>query len=72
MIYGCICMSGKIGMGGQEHVYMETQAVVAVPEESNEMTIWGSTQSPDYMQRTASLLLACPRNKIIAKVKRVG
>lgn len=40
--------SGAARMGGQEHFYLETQAVVVIPKpEGGEMEVWSSTQNPN-------------------------
>lgn len=40
-------IEGECKMGGQEHFYLETQAVIAVPKmEDNEMELFSSTQNP--------------------------
>lgn len=39
--------SGVASIGGQEHFYLETQAVVVIPKsEGGEMEVWSSTQNP--------------------------
>lgn len=39
-------LEGDCRMGGQEHFYLETQTVLAVPKEEDEMEIFCSTQHP--------------------------
>jgi xanthine dehydrogenase/oxidase len=42
--------SGVARMGGQEHFYLETNAVVVIPKpEDGEMEVWSSTQNPTEM-----------------------
>lgn len=43
-------------MGGQEHFYMETQSMLAVPKgEDQEIDLYVSTQFPTYIQVTPLL-----------------
>lgn len=43
--------SGEVHIGGQEHFYMETQSVLAIPRgEDKEMDLFVSTQHPAFIQ----------------------
>uniref|UniRef100_A0A9L0JQV5 aldehyde oxidase n=1 Tax=Equus asinus TaxID=9793 RepID=A0A9L0JQV5_EQUAS len=67
-------LEGEIHMGGQEHFYMETQSMLAVPKgEDQEMDVYVSSQFPKYIQVTwVAATLKVPANKIMCHVKRVG
>lgn len=44
-------VEGEVNMGGQEHFYLETHAVLAVPKgEDDEMELFVSTQNPTETQ----------------------
>jgi hypothetical protein len=44
-------MEGEVNMGGQEHFYLETHAVLAVPKgEDDEIELFVSTQIPTMTQ----------------------
>ncbi|POI33689.1 hypothetical protein CIB84_002559, partial [Bambusicola thoracicus] len=44
-------LEGEIHIGGQEHFYMETQSVLAIPKgEDKEMDVYVSTQHPAFIQ----------------------
>lgn len=46
-------LTGETHMGGQEHFYMETQSMLAVPRaEDQEMDIYVSAQGPTFIQVT--------------------
>ncbi len=47
----------------QEHAYLETQGIFAVPD-SNGMTIYGSMQCPYYVQNAVSRVLGIPQNSV--------
>nr|XP_008509616.1 PREDICTED: aldehyde oxidase 1-like [Equus przewalskii] len=66
-------LEGEIHMGGQEHFYMETQSMLAVPKgEDQEMDVYVSSQFPKYIQDIVAATLKVPANKIMCHVKRVG
>ncbi|XP_036899558.1 aldehyde oxidase isoform X1 [Sturnira hondurensis] len=66
-------VEGEIHLGGQEHFYMETQSVLAVPKrEDQEMDIYVSTQHPRSIQDVVAWVLKLPANKVMCHVKRVG
>ncbi|XP_054265333.1 xanthine dehydrogenase-like [Macrosteles quadrilineatus] len=66
-------LEGEVRVGGQEHFYMETQACIAVPKgEDDEMEIISSTQHVSETQAEVAHMLGVDRNKIVAKVKRIG
>ncbi|KFO15473.1 Aldehyde oxidase, partial [Balearica regulorum gibbericeps] len=66
-------IEGEICVGGQEHFYMETQSVLAVPKgEDKEMDVYVSTQHPATIQEMVAASLGVPANRIMCHVKRVG
>ncbi|KAM5266122.1 aldehyde oxidase isoform 1-T2 [Hipposideros larvatus] len=66
-------LEGEIHMGGQEHFYMETQSMLAVPRvEDQEMDIYVSTQGPTFTQDLVASVLKVPANKVMCHVKRMG
>ncbi|MBN3295195.1 AOXA oxidase, partial [Amia calva] len=68
----CI-LEGEIYMGGQEHFYMETQGVIAVPKgEDGEMHLFVGTQHAAYTQEVVAATLGVDANKVTCHVKRLG
>ncbi|KAJ0062371.1 hypothetical protein NL108_010976 [Boleophthalmus pectinirostris] len=66
-------LESEIYMGGQEHFYMETQGLVAVPRgESDEMDLYVGTQHAALTQELVSQALGVSSNKITCHVKRLG
>ncbi|XP_046777288.1 aldehyde oxidase isoform X3 [Gallus gallus] len=66
-------LEGEIHIGGQEHFYMETQSVLAIPKgEDKEMDVYVSTQHPAFIQEMVAASLGVPANRIMCHVKRVG
>lgn len=66
-------LEGEIHIGGQEHFYMETQSMLAVPKgEDGEIDIYVSTQFPKYVQDIVAATLKLSANKVMCHVRRVG
>ena len=65
-------LEGKVEIGGQEHLYLETQGAIAIPVEGGGMKIISSTQSPTAVQRVAARILNFPMHKIEVDVLRLG
>ncbi len=57
--------------GYQEHAYIETQGVVAVPERGG-ITIYASMQCPFYVQNAVAQILGLPLGRVRAVVPAVG
>ena len=67
-----IVVEGKAETGGQEHLYLETQGAIAIPEEGGKIKLISSTQSPTSVQRTVAKVLNMPMNNIEVDVLRLG
>ncbi len=65
-------VEGRVDSGGQEHVYMETQGCLAIPEEDGRLLLYSATQNPSTVQSTVSDILDYDMNKIEVDVKRIG
>ena len=65
-------ISGSIDLGGQEHLYLETNRSRAIPKEDNQILIYSSTQSPSAVQKEVASVLGLPMHKIEVDVKRLG
>ncbi|MDD3626626.1 MAG: xanthine dehydrogenase family protein molybdopterin-binding subunit, partial [bacterium] len=50
--------------GYQEHAYLETQGMIAVPEEDNSLTVYGSMQCPFYVQEGVAEVTGYPLSKV--------
>ena len=67
-----VVVSGRCDTGGQEHVYLETQAALAVPTERGGVHIRSSTQSPSGVQRVVARVLDMPMHDVEVDVLRLG
>ncbi len=59
-----LVVEGTYRTGSQEHVYIETNGVVAVPEPDGGMTVYGSVQCPFYVHKALKRLLALPDDRV--------
>jgi len=63
-------VEGTFAMAGQEHFYLETNAVLVVPKaEEGELDITCSTQGPSEVQQIVSEVLGIPSNRVICRCK---
>jgi len=53
-----LILEGTYRTGAQEHVYIEPQGVIAVPE-SDGIAVYGSIQCPYYVHKALDVLLGC-------------
>ena len=65
-------VEGRADMGGQEHVYLETQASYACPAEHGGIMLRTSTQATRYVQRGVARVLGLPMHKIEVDTNRLG
>jgi xanthine dehydrogenase large subunit len=65
-------LEGVLGVGGQEHFYLEGQASLAVPGEAGEMTLYCSTQDPTEVQRIVARILGLPDAFVTVETRRMG
>ncbi|OHE67803.1 MAG: xanthine dehydrogenase, partial [Treponema sp. GWB1_62_6] len=63
---------GRVESGGQEHVYLETQAALATSEEGSRIRVVSSTQSPTAVQRGVSRTLGIPYGAVTVEAGRLG
>jgi CO/xanthine dehydrogenase Mo-binding subunit len=50
-------LEGTYSTGAQEHVYIETNGVIAVPEADGRLTLYGSLQCPYYVLKALKALM---------------
>jgi CO/xanthine dehydrogenase Mo-binding subunit len=55
-----LVLEGEYRTGSQEHVYIETNGFIAVPEANGGMTVHGSLQCPFYVHKALTHLLGLP------------
>lgn len=67
-----VIVEGDFQMGGQEHMYMETNGCIAIPSETKDMLILASSQNITAVQRAVASTLGVSQNKVTTKTKRLG
>ena len=65
-------LRGRLEMGGQEHLYLESQAAIAYPDEDGHLTLHSSTQHPTELQVMAARVLGLGQHQIVCICKRMG
>lgn len=65
-------VEGVYENGGQEHFYLESQAAIAYPIDSDEIDILSSTQNPTEIQHVVAKCLGIQLRQVTSKVKRMG
>ena len=65
-------LTGQLHIGGQEHLYLECQVSMCVPQEDGGMLVYSSTQSPTDVQRLVAAVLNVPMNRVTVDVRRIG
>lgn len=66
-------LESNFRMGGQEHFYLETNAVTVIPgREDGEIEVWSSTQNPTETQNFVASVLNVPVNRVTVRLKRLG
>lgn len=64
--------SGSTEIGGQEHLYIETQGAYCFPMENNNLMVYSSTQSPTAVQRAIAKVLGLSMHNVQVDVTRLG
>jgi len=67
-----VVVEGEYRTGHQEHVYIEPQGIIAVPEEGGGITIHGSIQCPYYVHHALTHLLALPADRVRVVAAELG
>ncbi|HEV7902865.1 MAG TPA: xanthine dehydrogenase family protein molybdopterin-binding subunit [Pyrinomonadaceae bacterium] len=59
-----LIVEGEYSTGAQEQLYIETNGVVAVANEAEGVTVWGSMQCPYYVHKALLKLFALPPERV--------
>ncbi|KAK7300354.1 hypothetical protein RJT34_11198 [Clitoria ternatea] len=65
-------ISAEMKLGSQYYFYMETQSALAVPDEDNCITVYSSSQCPEFTHSTIARCLGVPENNVRVITRRVG
>lgn len=64
--------SGHLSVGGQEHMYLEGQVSLAIPEEEDRMSIFTSSQHPSEVQKLVAEVLDVKLHRVSVDMRRMG
>ncbi len=64
--------SGELEIGGQEHFYLETQAALALVDESGQIFVQSSTQHPSETQDIVAHVLGLSAHQVTVQCLRMG
>jgi len=67
-----LVIEGEYRTGHQEHVYIEPQGIVAVPEPDGGVTLYGSLQCPYYVHHALTHLLGLPADRVRVVAAELG
>eukprot|EP01116_Phalansterium_solitarium_P016706 TRINITY_DN393_c0_g2_i1.p1 TRINITY_DN393_c0_g2~~TRINITY_DN393_c0_g2_i1.p1 ORF type:complete len:1372 (-),score=562.47 TRINITY_DN393_c0_g2_i1:226-4341(-) len=65
-------ISGSVASDFQQHFHMETQTVLAIPEEGQSLRLIGSSQWPVGLQQTIAHVTGKSIAKVSCEVRRIG
>jgi xanthine dehydrogenase large subunit len=72
MAEAAIVVRGTCEIGGQEHLYLETQRARAIPGEGDAILVTSSTQSPYAVQKAVARVLGVANHLVEVDVRRLG
>ena len=65
-------ITGRMHVGGQDHMYLEGHIAFAIPGEDDEVVVHCSTQHPSEAQHMVAHVLGVPSNAVVVNVRRMG
>ncbi|KAJ1696193.1 hypothetical protein LUZ63_004705 [Rhynchospora breviuscula] len=65
-------LSAEVKLGSQYYFYMETQVALAIPDEDNCITVYSSSQFPEFTQTVIARCLGIPFYKVRIITRRTG
>lgn len=65
-------LEGVFRCGGQDHFYLESQAALAWPGESDTLRVESSTQNPTELQEVIAHVLGLRMNQVVIDTRRMG
>jgi xanthine dehydrogenase large subunit len=67
-----IHIEGEMIIGGQEHMYLEGQVSMAIPEEEDRILVYSSSQHPSEVQKLIAEVLDIKLHKVVVDMRRMG
>ncbi|MDO6539813.1 xanthine dehydrogenase molybdopterin binding subunit [Alteromonas stellipolaris] len=63
---------GNLSIGGQEHMYLEGQVSLAIPDEDGRMKVYTSSQHPSEVQKLVAEVLNIKLHHVMVDMRRMG
>jgi len=63
---------GHLSIGGQEHLYLEGQVAMVIPDEEERVLVYSSSQHPSEVQKLVAEVLNVKLNKVTVGMRRMG
>jgi len=63
---------GQLSIGGQEHMYLEGQVSLAIPDEGGRMKVYTSSQHPSEVQKLVAEVLDVKLHHVMVDMRRMG
>ncbi|NJP08681.1 MAG: xanthine dehydrogenase molybdopterin binding subunit [Leptolyngbyaceae cyanobacterium RU_5_1] len=67
-----LCLTGEVGVNGQDHFYLETQTSWVIPDGAGHYQVYSSTQHPTETQIIIARVLGIPTNQVVVTCLRMG
>ena len=67
-----LVVEGSCESEGQEHLYLETQSAIAIPEDGGRIYCISSTQGPTGTQKAIAKVLGIPMAQVEVEARRLG
>ena len=65
-------LSGRTGVGGQDHFYLEGHVAMALPREDGDMFVYSATQPPGEIQNLVATALGLRSKDVTVECRRMG
>ncbi len=65
-------LAGEMQIGGQEQMYLESQASLCIPQEDGGMLVYTSSQNPSEGQKLVAEVLNIPLSLVTVDMRRMG
>jgi xanthine dehydrogenase large subunit len=65
-------LSAHVSIGGQEHLYLEGQVAMVIPDEEDRMLVYSSSQHPSEVQKLVAEVLNVKLNRVTVDMRRMG
>jgi xanthine dehydrogenase large subunit len=72
MAMAALTLEGSLTIGGPEHLYLETQTALAIPDGDGGLRVHSSTQHASHVGRVIARMLGIPEALVVCECRRAG